>query len=268
MSAATATHDPLRPPKGPAPFFTVTTAFNAVGWLVLALVAWFLVIPAVRFGNWTEFKNVDNLLFLWRGLQVTLFVGAISVVLSTIFGFLLALGRLSNLKPLRVISSGYIEFVRALPSYLIIFFVFLGFPKLGINLSAPWFAIMGLTMYTTAVMAEIFRAGILSVDKGQLEAAYALGLQPRDTIIQIVLPQAVRKMVPAIVGQLITLTKDTSLASVIALQELSAAGKQLFNLYSGIVLETIFVIAAIYFTICFSLSLLSKKLEVKDLTRA
>lgn len=268
MSTATATAaNPLRPPKGPPPLFTITTAFNAVGWLVLALVLWFMVIPAIRFGNWAPVGEGTTWAFLWEGLQITLFVGIIAVILSTIIGFFFALGRLSNFKPVRVFCSGYIEFVRALPSYLIIFYVFLGLPKLGINLAAPWFAVIGLTLYTSAVMAEIFRAGILSVDKGQLEAAYALGLKPRDTVISIILPQAIRRMIPSLVSQLITLTKDTSLASVIALQELTRKGKQLSEFYNN-PLEMIFVIAAIYFAICYTLSLLSKRLEVKDLTRS
>ena len=309
MSAATLAVEP--PPSGaikrPPPFFTYTNLFNAIGWLVLALIVWFLVIPAARGGTWAPFGEWSTWRFLlvgpdfgsmdeWKtwstlmfgpeeertfgsgilyfislkgipqlqGLAITLFVGVFAVVLSTIIGFFFALGRLSNFKPLRLFCSGYIELMRALPSYLIIFYVFIGFPKLlGINLAAPWFAIIGLTLYTSAVMAEIFRAGILGVDKGQLEAAYALGLKPRDTIVNIVLPQAVRRMVPSIVSQLITLTKDTSLASVIALQELTRKGKQLYEFYNN-VLEMMFVVAAIYFLICFSLSLASKRLEIKQ----
>ena len=119
-------------------------------------------------------------------------------------------------------------------------------------------------------MAEIFRAGILSVEKGQLEAAYSLGLKSYDTILHIILPQALRRMVPAIVSQLIPLTKDTSLASIIALQELTRAGKQLYEYYSGepgarpVVLETLFIVAAIYFVICYVLALISQRLEVKQ----
>ena len=117
-------------------------------------------------------------------------------------------------------------------------------------------------------MAEIFRAGILSVEKGQLEAAYALGLKPFHTVIYIILPQALRRMVPSIVSQLITLVKDTSLASIIALQELTAAGRQLYEFYGQqaglpIVLETLFVIAMVYFVICYILALISNRLEIK-----
>lgn len=252
-------------PKYRAPLFTYERMFSAFGWLVLALLVWFIVIPAVRFGRWEPMALWTTWRFLLEGVQLTLLIGSVSVVLSSIFGFILALGRLSNVKLIRRLAGFYIEFVRALPSFLIIFYVFLGFSKL--NLSAPTYAIIGLTLYTSAVMAEIFRAGILSVDRGQLEAAYALGLRPRDTVIRIILPQAIRRMMPAIVGQLVTLIKDTSLASVIAVAELTSKGQILYGKYKN-VLEMMFTVAMCYFAICFTLSMLSKKLEVKDLSRA
>lgn len=252
-------------PKYRAPLFTYERMFSAFGWLVLGLLVWFIVLPAIEHGRWAPMALWSTWRFLLEGAQISFYIGGVSVVLSSIFGFLLALGRLSNFKPVRVLAAYYIEFVRALPSFLIILYVFLGFSKL--NYSAPTYAIIGLTLYTSAVMAEIFRAGILSVDKGQLEAGYALGLRPRDTVVHIILPQAIRRMMPAIVGQLITLIKDTSLASVIAVAELTSKGQILYGKYKN-VLEMMFTVAAIYFVICFTLSMLSKKLEVKDLSRA
>ncbi len=270
----------LRPAKRPPPFFTVTSVFNAIGWIVLGLMLWLLVIPAIRFGYWKDFSIATTWEFIWEGLRITLYVGVFSVVISTIVGFILALGRLANNKVVAWMSAGYIELMRALPSYLIIFYVFIVFPKIGISMDKPWMAkigltiytcsaIVGLTFYTSAVMAEIFRAGILSVEKGQFEAAYALGLKPRHTVVHIVLPQALRRMVPAIVSQLITLTKDTSLASVIGVQELTRQGKTLYEFYSGepghppVILEMLFAVALIYFIICYTLSIISSKLEIK-----
>jgi aspartate/glutamate/glutamine transport system permease protein len=166
----------------------------------------------------------------------------------------------------------YIELMRALPSYLIIFFAFIGLPVIfrdvpGMGwlaaLDALWYAVIGLTIYTSAVMAEIVRAGILSVEKGQLEAAYSLGLNPIATLRQIVLPQALRRMAPNIVSQLITLTKDTSLASIIALQDLTRKGKQLYQQQANVI-ETMLIVGLIYFVICYSLALLSKRLEIKS----
>lgn len=267
-TASSAADEPhALPAKHPAPMITPSRVFNVAGWVILALLVYYLVIPAARFGNWAPFGQMSSWDFLWKGLQVTLFVAIFSVVISTVVGFALALGRLSNSKIIQMTSAGYIELMRALPSYLIIFYVFIVFPKMGIKLPSPWFAIIGLSLYTSAVMAEIFRAGILSVEKGQLEAAYALGLKPFHTVIHIILPQALRRMVPSIVSQLITLIKDTSLASIIALQDLTAAGRQLYEYYGQTgkpaVLETLFVVASIYFVICYILSLISQRLEIK-----
>ncbi len=252
-----------------APLFTVANGFSAFGWLILIVLAWWIVIPAIRHGNWVPFKLQTTWEFLLKGLLVTLKIGAWSIVISSAVGFVLALGRLSNAKPVQIFSAGYIELMRALPSYLIIFYVFIVLPRLGVALPTDWYAVIGLSLYTSAVMAEIFRAGILSIEKGQLEAAFSLGLKPFATVTSIILPQALRRMVPAIVSQLITLTKDTSLAAIIAVHELTRAGKELYEFYTGemprpVILETLAVVAAIYFVICYALALLSQRLEVRQ----
>lgn len=310
---------PPAPRRRRGPRFTPSLVCNVLGWLVLALIVGFLVIPAARHGNWEPFGNPNTWNYLWKtpdednaahgGLVYTLWVGVAACLISTVVGFVFALGRSSDTRFLHGFCAGYIELMRALPSYLIIFYVFIGLPKLagyydttiwpglaswakahlgagigggveflaakgsiGLNFACQWqppgFAIIGLSLYTSAVMAEIFRAGILSVEKGQLEAAFSLGLRPHHTILSIILPQALRRMAPAIVSQLITLIKDTSLASIIALQELTRAGKQFYEFYlepgkPPVVLETLFIVAMIYFVICYALALVSQRLEVK-----
>ncbi len=239
------------------------TLTNIIGWLVLGLLIWWVIIPAIFNGRWQIFQERAIWEFLAEGLWVTVQIAFFAVILSTILGVVLALGRLSNKKIWAVPAITYIEIIRATPSFLIIFYAFIGLPKIGIKLDSFWAAIVGLTIYTSAVLAEIVRAGILSVDKGQLEAAYSLGLAPFHTMTKIVLPQALRRMIPAIVSQLITLVKDTSLAYVIALQELTSQGRAIYQKY-GNVLETMFVIALIYFVICYVLSLVSQRLEVKN----
>ncbi len=238
------------------------TLTNVVGWAVLGLLAWWVIIPAIFNGRWQIFQEWAIWKFLAEGLWVTLRVAFVAVVLSTLLGVVLALGRLSPRKIWAVPAIGYIEIIRATPSFLIIFYAFIGLPKIGLKLDTFWAAIVGLTIYNSAVLAEIVRAGILSVDKGQLEAAYALGLSPFHTISHILLPQALRRMLPAIVSQLITLVKDTSLAYAIALQELTSQGRAIYQKY-GNVLETMFVIALIYFGVCYLLSVISQKLEIK-----
>jgi len=233
------------------------------GWLVLALLVWWIVIPAIFNGRWQIFQEWAIWEFLAEGLWVTVRVAFFAIIFSLLFGVILALGRLSNNKITAISATAYIEISRATPSFLIIFYAFIGLPKLGIKLDSFWAAIVGLTVYTSAVLAEIVRAGILSVDKGQLEAAYSLGLSPFSTLITIVLPQALRRMMPAIVSQLITLIKDTSLAYVIALQELTSQGRAIYQKYSN-VLETMFVITVLYFILCYVLSLISRRLEIKE----
>jgi ABC-type amino acid transport system permease subunit len=119
---------------------------------------------------------------------------------------------------------------------------------------------IGLTIYTSAVLSEIVRAGVLSIPRGEVEAARSLGLTYGQTMRRVVLPQALSRMAPAIVSQLITLVKDTSLASILAVQELVGSARVLFNFY-GNPIETLFVAACIYFAICYSLSQISRRLE-------
>jgi His/Glu/Gln/Arg/opine family amino acid ABC transporter permease subunit len=242
--------------------FSYQFLFNVMGWGLLLLLTWRMVIPAITKGTWEPFSHWVTWRFLLDGLRITVQVALYSIVFSMILGVLLALGRLSNSKFISVPSVIYIELVRALPSYLIIFYVYIGLPKLGVKLDTIWFAIIGLTIYTSTVLAEVVRAGILSVEAGQLEAAYSLGLSSIHTLAHIVLPQAMRRMAPAIVSQLITLTKDTSLGYIIALQELTRKGQQLFQ-FNGTILETMLVVGAIYFGICYILSLISSKLEAR-----
>lgn len=252
----------LASPRRRPNFLSFKTLTNFAGWLALALLAWWIVIPAIFNGRWQIFQEVAIWEFLGDGLWITLRVAFFAVIFSFIFGVILALGRLSNKKIVSIPATTYIEITRATPSFLIMFYAFIGLPKLGIKLDSFWSAVVGLTLYTSAILAEIFRAGILSVEKGQLEAAYSLGLSPFHTLAAIVLPQALRRMVPAIVSQLITLVKDTSLAYAIALQELTAQGRTIYQKY-GNVLETMFVVALLYFIVCYILALISRKLEIK-----
>lgn len=239
--------------------------FNAIGWGLLLLLIWWIAVPAINEGNWQAFSEWTTWRFLLDGLWVTVQAAFYSIIFSMILGVIFALGRLSTRKVVSIPSVIYVELVRALPSYLIIFYAYIGLPKLGIKLEAFWFAVIGLTIYTSAILAEVVRAGILSVEKGQLEAAYSLGLSSVHTLAFIVLPQALRRMAPAIVSQLITLTKDTSLGYIIALQELTRKGQQLFQ-FNGTILETMLVIGMIYFVICYTLALISGKLETRGVS--
>jgi putative glutamine transport system permease protein len=216
--------------------------------------------------NWTPFTDYHTWLFLLRGLQVTISAAIVSIILSTLFGVLLALGRLARLRVVRIPCTLYIEVVRALPVFLMILFGFLALPKLGFHVSVEWAVIIALTTYTSSVNAEIVRAGILSIDKGQTEASRSLGLSYVDTMRYVILPQALQRMIPPLVAQFITLVKDTSLGVVIGMTELLRAGEIIYRgVYNGQLnnnpLETLFIVALIYFAVCYMLSLVSNRLE-------
>ncbi len=216
--------------------------------------------------NWAPFGDYHTWLFLLRGLQVTVSASVVAIALSIVFGMLLALGRLARFPLVHIPSVFYIETVRALPVFLMIIFTFFALPKLGFQVSVEWAVIIALTIYTSSVNAEIIRAGILSIEKGQTEAARSLGLSYGQTMRYVILPQALQRMVPPLVSQFITLLKDTSLGVVIGMTELLRAGEIIYrgvynNRLNNNPLETLCVVALIYFVVCYVLSLVSQRLE-------
>jgi putative glutamine transport system permease protein len=217
--------------------------------------------PLFEYRWWKAFLEVEIWLFLLTGLQNTLAIAAASIVLSLLFGTLLALARLAPWPLLRVPSMLYVETVRGLPVIFLIFFTFFAGARYGLT-NPLLAAIVALTAYTSAINAEIIRAGILSIERGQVEAARSLGLGYGETMRLIVLPQAVRRMAPPQVSQLITLIKDTSLAYVIGTQELLSRVKILYAGFETGPLQGLFVAAVMYFAINFGLSLLSRRLEI------
>lgn len=150
--------------------------------------------------------------------------------------------------------------MRALPVLFMIFFIFFAAARARLGLSAIDAATLALTLYTTAINAEIIRAGILSVDRGQREAARSLGLGYWSMMRFVVLPQAFRRIVPPQVGQIITLIKDTSLVGVLGINELAESGKLIYTTYFNPI-QALLVVALIYFAINFSLSRLARRLE-------
>jgi glutamate transport system permease protein len=199
---------------------------------------------------------------LLRGLLATLRAALVAMVLSMALGALLAVGRLSHRSWIRRPAGAWVELFRGLPLLLLIFFVFLGLPSLGIDVPTFWALVIGLTLYNSAVLGEIFRAGILSLPKGQTEAAYAIGLQRGQTLRIVLIPQAVRRMLPALVSQLVTLLKDTSLGFVIGYEELLRNGRGAVEFLGGKYSIPIYTaIAVLYILVNGSLSLLARWLD-------
>jgi glutamate transport system permease protein len=198
---------------------------------------------------------------LWEGLQNTLHAAVYAMVLAGVLGVLLAFGRLSRRRLIRLPVIGVIEFFRGVPLLLLIFALFLAFPiVVHTDLPALWALVVALTLYNGAVIAEIIRAGVQSIPKGQTEAAYALGLSRGQTLRMILLPQAVRVMLPALISQLVVLLKDTSLGFVIGYAELLRTGGQLVQVLRN-PLQLYLAVALIYIVINSCLSALASHVE-------
>jgi His/Glu/Gln/Arg/opine family amino acid ABC transporter permease subunit len=212
--------------------------------------------------------------FLFEGLRETIYIALVSVGVSFVVGLVFALGRLSRRRWIRWPSVLYIEGVRALPVLLlIVYFDIKGSalfrPIFGEDFELPrfWAGVLGLSMYTSAVLAEIIRAGVVSLPRGQTEAARALGLSHTQTMRSVILPQALRLMVPAMMAQLTTVIKDTSLVGTIGVFELLRQGRTIYTQFFNVV-EVLLIVATIYFVICFALSQASRRFELGYTPRA
>jgi glutamate transport system permease protein len=169
---------------------------------------------------------------LGRALVNTLQVAAVGMVAATIVGLLLAVGRLSDHRAVRWLVGTYIEFFRAIPLLVVIFALYFLLPKYGVEPTAYQALTGGLVLYNSAVLAEIFRAGILSIDKGQSEAAYGIGMRKSQVMTLILLPQATRRMLPVLIAQLVVLLKDSSLGFIIGYFELLRGARSLVEFFS------------------------------------
>jgi glutamate transport system permease protein len=162
----------------------------------------------------------------------TLKVAAVAMVAATLLGALLAVGRLSDHRWVRTPVTLVIEFFRAVPLLILILFCLLYLPTLGIKIGPFGALALGLTLYNMAVLAEIFRAGILSVDRGQREASFALGMRKYQVMTLVLLPQAVRRMLPVLIAQLVVLLKDSSLGFIVGYFELLRQARSLVEFFN------------------------------------
>ncbi|MDQ3973486.1 MAG: amino acid ABC transporter permease, partial [Actinomycetota bacterium] len=205
----------------------------------------------------------------WGGLLLTLYLALGGIVLSFPIGVLLALGRRSSFPAVRLVCVGYIELIRGVPlitlllmgQFMLGFFFPQGFPRPGLVVRA----LIAIVLFTAAYVAEIVRGGLQGVPKGQSEAAQAIGLSPVKTTVLIVLPQALRNVIPALVGQFISLFKDTSLVAIIGLLDLlfvaQAITQQPGFLGQGLQAEVLVFASFVYWSFCYSMSRASQRLE-------
>ena len=196
---------------------------------------------------------------LWEGTKLTLGLFTITLLLSIPFGLLLALLRLSRIKFISFLVNAYIWLMRGTPLMLQIFFIYFALPMLGVRFDSFSTAVIAFTLNYAAYFAEIFRAGIQGVNKGQYEAAKTLGMSYRQTMWRIVLPQMVKKILPPLSNETITLIKDTSLVYVLALQDLMRIAYQLVK--RDFDLSPFFIAAVFYLAMTLILTMLYQKLE-------
>ena len=237
--------------------------------------------------NWKWVTAGNNLKFLAEGFLVNVEIALLCMALSLVLGLGLALARLARNQALSGIAGVWVDAWRNLPLIFILLYFFLALPdglKNAYQDTVPSFlpdsfeepqivaAILGLTVYNSAVIAEIMRAGIQSLERGQSEAGAALGLTHWKSMRLIILPQGLRRMVPATVSQLITLTKDTSLISILAISELVRHGRIVTNTsdnpFVGLnvpapILHVFLVVGAMFVIFNLLLSRLSRRLEVR-----
>ena len=185
--------------------------------------------------DWSGAYSWINMRYLLQGLLVTIQVSVISIILSFIIGA-----------------------VRNLPLLLIIFFTYFGLPTFGIRLDIMVAAITALTVFESAMCAEIFRSGIKAVSPGQMEAARANGMTYVQAMFHVVFPQAMKLMIPPLLSQFVSLVKDTSLATIIVLPEMLYHAQNIYGQNTNYLIPIFVALAGMYWVVCFSLSLLAK----------
>jgi His/Glu/Gln/Arg/opine family amino acid ABC transporter permease subunit len=197
---------------------------------------------------------------LARGTLVTLQISLIAGVLACILGFALGLCALSHVAVVRWMVSAYVDFVRGTPLLIQVFLVFFALPVIGIRFDEIWAGIIALAINTAAYIAETVRGGVGSIERGQTEAARSIGMFQVQILIHILLPQALRPMVPPLTNELISMTKNTSLLSVISVYELTRAGQAIISVHF-VPFEIYLLLALYYYVLIKMLTWLSRWVE-------
>jgi His/Glu/Gln/Arg/opine family amino acid ABC transporter permease subunit len=238
--------------------------------------------------NWEWLVTGNNARFLFEGFLVNVQIALIAMVFALVVGLGLSLARLSRNRVVSTVTGVWIDVWRNLPLIFVILYLALALPETwrdAYENAAPEFlpdalrtgrvfaALLALVLYNSAVLAEIMRAGILSLDRGQGEAATALGMSYWQRMRFVILPQGLRRMVPATVSQLITLNKDTTLVSIIAIEEVMRHGRVVtgVNFFGGVqapVLQVFIFIGLMFLATNLALSRLSRRLEVRERRRS
>lgn len=197
---------------------------------------------------------------VYAAIWVTIKLTAASFALAIVLGLLLAMGKISSIRVVRAFCTGYIEIARGVPVLAILFLLYFGLVPLGLVFDAFTAGFIGLGMGAAGYIAEVFRAGIQAIHKGQREAALAVGMTPAMTFRHIILPQAIRIILPPLLNMLIILLKDTSVCSLISTEELMLRAKDL-AMMSFLPMHLFLLAGVIYFFLAWPLSLATRRIE-------
>jgi polar amino acid transport system permease protein len=201
-----------------------------------------------------------SLPLLADGLLATIRLSVVAIVVGTVLGLLLGLASVSHIKPLRVAVRLYVDFIRGTPLLIQVFLVYFALPVIGLNMSEFWSGVTALSLNAAGFIAEIVRAGLSSVERGQTEAAKSIGMKPPQILFHILLPQIYRPALPPLTNELIALIKGSSLLSVISVYELTRAGQAIVS-ERFVPLEVYGLVAIYYLIVITALAFLSRFLE-------
>lgn len=203
------------------------------------------------------------------GVALTLYLALAAGLLAFVGGLSLALASLAPWRAVRWPVEVVIQVLRGVPLLMVIFWMYFGMPALlGHPVPEAWTVIAALALFTSAYMSQIVRAGIESIPKGQIEAAYSSGLRPAQVMAFVTLPQALRNMIPSFVNQFVSLIKDTSLAFIVGVSELTHIATQVNNRSLIYPTEIFLFVAGVYFILCYALTSVSRRLERRLAWRA
>ena len=195
---------------------------------------------------------VESVPFLLKGAVYTVQVSVLAIVFGLVLGWALGLIAVAGPRWLRAIAWAYVQFIRGTPLLVQIFLIYFGLPALGINVPAFWSGVIALGLNSGGFQAEIVRAGIESIDRGQAEAARSIGMSSLQALLLILVPQTIRRVIPPLTNELITLTKSSSLLSAIAVLELTHAGQAIiartfapFEIYAAVAVMYLGLIAVL-----------------------
>jgi len=263
MSARTAEEALFENPDSRTRLFirigTIIAALLLLG-LIALIVLRFYDAGQLQSRYWKFFAQFTTWKFLFVGLIGTMASAGMAGIIALTVGLVFMAGRRSSILPIRWVSVALIEFFRGVPSLLLIYFCFLILPPLGFKMSSYWMVTLPIGLNTAAVVAEVYRSGVLAVPRGQTEAAVSLALNRWQVFFDVVFPQAIRYVVPSLLAQLVIVVKDTTFGYVVTYGELMQNAKILVANYNSLV-PVYLIVAVIYCVINYALSKASQGLN-------